>query len=149
MLSSRNEKKTAGGRKNLTGGEGLTIMRVFTFSEMKERDGEKMSKSKGNLITINDIIDKYGKDTVRYFMIANGPEKKDSNFSEEDLIMAHNKFLVGGLGNFINRNVSFINKKFDIKKMVFPEEVQTIMFFQNYKISAKIRLFLFQVVISF
>src|SRR5574344_1162379 len=81
--------------------------------EFMNMSNEKMSKSKGNLITVNDIIDEFGKDSVRYFMISNGPEKKDSNFSKEDLINVHNKFLVGALGNFINRNVSFINKKFD------------------------------------
>lgn len=74
---------------------------------------EKMSKSKGNLITVNDLVDTYGKDTSRYYLIANGPEKKDTNFTKEDLIQAHNKFLVGVLGNFVNRNFSFINKKFD------------------------------------
>ncbi len=94
-------------------GEGFSLPTHIISCEFMNMSDEKMSKSKGNLITINDIVDKYGKDTVRYFMIANGPEKKDSNFSENDLIMAHNKFLVGGLGNFINRNVSFINKKFD------------------------------------
>ena len=81
--------------------------------EFMNMQDEKMSKSKGNLITINDLIDEYGKDTSRYFMIANGPEKKDTNFSREDLVQSNNKFLVGVLGNFINRNVSFINKKFD------------------------------------
>lgn len=81
--------------------------------EFMNMQDEKMSKSKGNLITVNDLIDEFGKDTSRYFMIANGPEKKDTNFSKDELIQAHNKFLVGVLGNFINRNVSFINKKFD------------------------------------
>ena len=94
-------------------GMNMSLPTHIISCEFMNMSDEKMSKSKGNLITVNDIIDKYGKDTVRYFMIANGPEKKDSNFSENDLIMAHNKFLVGGLGNFINRNVSFINKKFD------------------------------------
>src|SRR5574344_2356221 len=81
--------------------------------EFMNMQDEKMSKSKGNLITVNDLVDTYGKDTSRYFMISNGPEKKDSNFSKDDLIQVHNKVLVGTLGNFINRNVSFINKKFD------------------------------------
>ena len=94
-------------------GMNMSLPTHIISCEFMNMSDEKMSKSKGNLITINDIVDKYGKDTVRYFMIANGPEKKDSNFSNDDLIMAHNKFLVGGLGNFINRNVSFINKKFD------------------------------------
>lgn len=81
--------------------------------EFMNMQDEKMSKSKGNLITVNDLIDTYGKDTSRFFMISNGPEKKDTNFSKDELIQTHNKFLVGVLGNFINRNVSFINKKFD------------------------------------
>lgn len=81
--------------------------------EYVNMNDEKMSKSKGNLITMDELVETYNKDTVRYYMIANGPEKKDVNFSSSDLIQAHNKFLVGVIGNFINRNLSFINKKFD------------------------------------
>ena len=81
--------------------------------EYVNMNDEKMSKSKGNLITMDELVSKYDKDTVRYFMIANGPEKKDVNFSSSDLVLAHNKFLVGVVGNFVNRNLSFINKKFD------------------------------------
>jgi methionyl-tRNA synthetase len=84
-------------------------------SEYVNMNNEKMSKSKGNLISANELLSKYNKDTIRYYMISNGPEKKDVNFSEEDLVQTHNKFLVGVLGNFINRNLSFINKKFDGK----------------------------------
>ena len=40
-------------------------------------------------------------------------KKKDMNFTEELFVQTHNKFLVGMLGNFVNRNLSFINKKFD------------------------------------
>ena len=77
-----------------------------------------MSKSKGNLVTMDELASTYNKDTVRFYMIFNGPEKKDVNFTKDDLVLAHNKFLVGVIGNFINRNLSFINKKFDgvIKK---------------------------------
>ncbi|MDO5569467.1 MAG: methionine--tRNA ligase [bacterium] len=75
-------------------------------------DSQKMSKSKGNLITVNELMEKYAVDTIRYYMIAYGPEKKDVNFSYSHLIQSHNKFLVGILGNFVNRNLSFIIKKF-------------------------------------
>lgn len=86
--------------------------------EYVNMNDEKMSKSKGNLVTMDELASTYNKDTVRFYMIFNGPEKKDVNFSSEDLVLAHNKFLVGVIGNFINRNLSFINKKFDgvIKK---------------------------------
>ena len=76
-------------------------------------NNEKMSKSKGNLLTANEFVEKYGVDSARYYLIANGPEKKDVNFSIDDYITVHNKFLVGVLGNFVNRNLSFIKKKFD------------------------------------
>lgn len=76
-------------------------------------NNEKMSKSKGNLITANELLDEFESDTLRYYFMANGPESKDMNCSKEDIIQTHNKFLVGVLGNFINRNLSFINKKFD------------------------------------
>ncbi len=86
--------------------------------EYLNMNDEKMSKSKGNSSTINDLVSNFDKDTIRFYFINNGPEKKDSNFSIDDMINFHNKFLVGVIGNFINRNLSFVNKKFDgiIKK---------------------------------
>lgn len=94
--------------------------------EYVNMNDEKMSKSKGNLITFDGLVKEYGKDTVRYYMIANGPEKKDVNFSSDELVNFHNKFLVGVIGNFINRNLSFINKKFDgvIKEAPVDENVR-------------------------
>lgn len=85
----------------------------------------KMSKSKGNMITANELIEKYDKDTIRFYFIFNGPETKDTNCSLEDLETLHNKVLVGNLGNFVNRNLSFINKKFDgvIKEGDIDEEI--------------------------
>ena len=89
------------------------LPKLIVSGEYINMNDEKMSKSKGDLLTVNELVDTYGVDTIRYYMIANGPEKKDVNFTKTDLIQAHNKFLVGVLGNFINRNLSFINKKFD------------------------------------
>lgn len=76
---------------------------------------EKMSKSKGNLITVNELLDQFVSDTIRFYFIFNAPELKDTTCSIEDIIQVHNKFLVGVLGNFVNRNLSFIVKKFDGK----------------------------------
>ena len=74
---------------------------------------EKMSKSKGNLITVNELLETYDSDTLRFYFSFKGPETNDMSCSIEDIIQTHNKFLVGMLGNFVNRNLSFINKKFD------------------------------------
>lgn len=76
-------------------------------------NNEKMSKSKGNLITANELLDMFDRDTLRFYFMFYGPETRDTNCSIEDIIQVHNKFLVGVLGNFVNRNLAFINKKFD------------------------------------
>lgn len=73
----------------------------------------KMSKSAGTGIFIKDMLEKYDSDTIRYYILANNPEKRDTNFKMDEFIQAHNKHLVGEYGNFVNRNLAFINKKFD------------------------------------
>lgn len=76
-------------------------------------NNEKMSKSKGNLITVNELLEMFDSDTLRFYFSFKGPESNDMNCSLTDIIQTHNKFLVGMLGNFVNRNLSFVNKKFD------------------------------------
>ena len=78
-------------------------------------NNEKMSKSKGNLISVNELTSMFPTDSIRYFMLAHGPENKDMNFSLDEFVQIHNKFLVGVFGNFVNRNLSFLNKKFEGK----------------------------------
>lgn len=75
-------------------------------------NNEKMSKSKGNLITVNSLLQNLDSDVIRYFFILFNPERKDASFQIKDLIDINNKHLVGGWGNFINRNLSFLIKKF-------------------------------------
>lgn len=81
--------------------------------EYVNMNNEKMSKSKGNLLSVNDLTRIFPKDSIRYYMIANGPETKDINFNLDDYVSIHNKFLVGVFGNFVNRNLSYLNKKFE------------------------------------
>ncbi|MEG1647795.1 MAG: methionine--tRNA ligase [Bacilli bacterium] len=73
----------------------------------------KMSKSAGTGIYIKDMLEKYDSDTIRFYILANNPEKRDTNFSIDEFIQYHNKHLVGEYGNFVNRNLAFINKKFN------------------------------------
>lgn len=81
-------------------------------SEYVSMGSEKMSKSSGKMVTMRDLIDEFNPDTIRFYFTANNPERRDVSFSRDDLIAQHNKFLVGGFGNFVNRNLSFIMKKF-------------------------------------
>ncbi len=75
-------------------------------------NSNKMSKSKGNLITVNELLETFDKDTIRFYFILKNPEHKDISCSISEIVQCHNKFLVGSLGNFINRNLSFVLKKF-------------------------------------
>lgn len=76
-------------------------------------EGEKLSKSKGNYITLRYLLNKYPADSIRYFFLINDPDKKDFNFSWNDFINSHNSELLGKWANFINRTLAFINKSFE------------------------------------
>ena len=78
-------------------------------------NNEKMSKRTGNLITANELLEIFKKDTLRYYFMFYGPETRDTNCSVDEIKKIHNKFLVGALGNFVNRNFSYIVKNFNGK----------------------------------
>lgn len=81
-------------------------------SEYVNMNDEKMSKSKGNLISVHDLAYNYPVDAVRFYTMLYNPEKRDVNFSIAEMVQTYNKFLCGGFGNFVNRNLSFLVKKY-------------------------------------
>lgn len=76
-------------------------------------EGEKLSKSKGNYISIRYLLNRYSADAIRYYFLINNPEKRDFNFTWDDFINSINGELLGKWGNFINRTLLFVNKSFD------------------------------------
>ena len=78
-------------------------------------EGEKLSKSKGNYITLRHLLDNYPVDAIRYYFSINNPETRDFNFTYEGFINSINGELLGKWGNFVNRTLQFINKSFDGK----------------------------------
>ncbi len=97
----------------MANGEPQQLPTHIISSEYVNMNDEKMSKSKGNLITVHELAENYPADAVRFYTILFNPERRDVNFSIPEMIQTFNKFLVGGFGNFVNRNLSFIKKKFD------------------------------------
>ena len=75
-------------------------------------EGEKLSKSKGNYITLRHLLDNYPVDAIRYYFSINNPETRDFNFTYEGFINSINGELLGKWGNFVNRTLQFINKSF-------------------------------------
>ena len=76
-------------------------------SEFLNVNGEKISKSKGNGWPMLTMLDKFDADSLRYFCIANGPEKRDSNFTFPEYHAMHNGEVVNKFGNFINRTLNY------------------------------------------
>ena len=84
-------------------------------SEYLTLEGKKISTSGNWAIWVKDILERYNADSIRYFLIGNGPEKRDTDFTWREFINSHNGELLGAYGNFINRSLVFIQKSFEGK----------------------------------
>ena len=74
------------------------------------RDGEKMSKSKGNVVSPKEVSDAYGVENLRYFMLREVPFGQDGDFSQRALIDRINSELSNDLGNLLNRVIGMSGK---------------------------------------
>ncbi|MGH1403285.1 MAG: methionine--tRNA ligase [Alphaproteobacteria bacterium] len=92
--------------------------------------GQKMSKSIGNVLSPDDLIETYGLDQIRYFLMREVPHGNDGNFSHEQAVQRINADLANGLGNLAQRTLSMIYKNCDAKIPVadgFTEEDRELL----------------------
>ncbi|MBR4110599.1 MAG: methionine--tRNA ligase [Clostridia bacterium] len=87
--------------------DGMALPDTIVSSEYLNFNDEKISKSKGNAIPAEDLADKFNSDTIRFHLINNGPEKKDTSFNMLDYLTTHNNEIVNKYGNFVNRTLKF------------------------------------------
>ena len=85
---------------------------VFGHPWLLQGDG-KMSKSKGNVIYADDLVDFFGVDAVRYFVLHEMPFENDGVITWELMVERLNSDLANTLGNLVNRTISMSNKYFD------------------------------------
>lgn len=98
--------------------------KVFGHPWLIMSDG-KMSKSKGNIVYADDLVNEFGVDAVRYYFLSQIPFASDGYYSKDLLIDAINSDLVNNLGNLVNRTISMAHKYFD-GLVVNPNEDEEI-----------------------
>jgi len=93
----------------------LPLPKGFVITGWWLKEGEKMSKSVGNVIDPLELIDQYGLDVIRYFLMREMALGMDSQYSEPLILERNNKELANDLGNLLSRTVTMATKNCDGK----------------------------------
>lgn len=104
-------------------GAGFHLPDEIISSEYITLEGRKISTSQNWAVWAKDLVEEYDPDSIRYFFIANGPEKRDTDFSFREFKKQNNSELVGAWGNFVNRTLVFTLKYLDCE--ILPVTVET------------------------
>lgn len=91
------------------------VANSFLNIKFPGQDEAKISKSRGTAIWIEEYLDTFDPDPLRYYLTAVAPEKQRTAFDLDDFITANNAILSDTLGNFVNRTLTFAHKYFDGK----------------------------------
>ena len=74
---------------------------------------DKMSKSKGNIIYADDLVELFGVDAVRYYLLSEMPYASDGSITYDTMVERYNSDLANTIGNLVNRTIAMTNKYFD------------------------------------
>ncbi len=90
----------------------LNLPTEVVSSEYLTMEGRQFSSSRGVVIYVHDVLERYQPDALRYFISAAGPESQDSNFTWAEFVRRTNDELVAGWGNLVNRTATMVAKSF-------------------------------------
>ena len=108
-------------------GAGYSLPSAVVASGMVKIDGKTFSKTRGNVVWVNEFLERFHPDTLRYYLVAQSSHTKELDFSWESFAMRVNKELVAILGNLVYRVLAFAHKNFgavpdgDIEDDVFTK----------------------------
>ncbi|MBI5398868.1 methionine--tRNA ligase [Candidatus Woesearchaeota archaeon] len=98
---------------------------VYVHGFINDENGEKMSKSKGNVVDPMAVVDKHGVDALRYYFLRAVPSGQDGNFSEKELVARFNCELADTLGNLLSRVTKLIESSCNgiLHNAVYADEI--------------------------
>ncbi len=96
--------------------------RIFVHGLLMMKDG-KMSKSKGNVVSPYPLIERYGLDAVRYYLVRETVFGSDGRFTPEDFVNRVNNDLANDFGNLLNRTIGMVGKYFSGHLPAYPGDV--------------------------
>ncbi len=90
----------------------LNLPTEVVSSEFLTMGDQQFSSSRGHVLYVRDVLERYGPDPLRYFICAAGPETSDAAFTWAEFVTRNNSELVAGWGNLVNRTATMIAKSF-------------------------------------
>jgi methionyl-tRNA synthetase len=90
----------------------LNLPTEVVSSEFMTMESKQFSTSRGHVILVGDVLERYGPDPLRYFICAAGPETSDADFTWAEFVQRNNSELVAGWGNLVNRTATMVAKSF-------------------------------------
>ncbi|MDO5720887.1 MAG: class I tRNA ligase family protein, partial [Actinomycetaceae bacterium] len=102
----------------------LNLPTEVVSSEFLTMEGKKFASSRGIVIYVRDMLERYQPDALRYFISAAGPETSDADFTWSEFVRRTNSELVAGWGNLVNRTASMIAKRFG--EIPEPSELEQV-----------------------
>ena len=96
----------------LMGAGDLHLPDAIVASEFLHMEGTKLSTSRGNVIYVKDVLDRYDADALRYYLMIAGPENQDTDFTWSEFVRRNNDELVATWGNLVHRTLVNTQRNF-------------------------------------